>query len=78
MRKIEFEENEYLVMAMFEGENRQDTMDKIAEVVAFVEDDTEIYPLVMTTMEKMKCLSDEAFKKLDLEPYRQDVEEETE
>ena len=32
----------------------------------------------MTTMEKMKCLSDEAFKKLDLEPYRQDVEEETE
>lgn len=78
MRKIEFEENEYLVMAMFEGENRQDTMEKIAEVVAFVEDDTEIYPLVMTTMEKMKCLSDEAFKKLDLEPYRQDVEEETE
>ena len=65
-------------MAMFEGENRQDTMEKIAEVVAFVEDDTEIYPLVMTTMEKMKCLSDEAFKKLDLEPYRQDVEEETE
>ncbi len=78
MRKIEFEENEYLVMAMFEGENRQDTMEKIAEVVPFVEDDTEIYPLVMTTMEKMKCLSDEAFKKLDLEPYRQDVEEETE
>ena len=78
MRKIEFEENEYLVMAMFEGENRQDTMEKIAEVVPFVEDDTEIYPLVMTTMEKMKCLSDEAFKKLNLEPYRQDVEEETE
>lgn len=78
MRKIEFEENEYLVMAMFEGENRQDTMEKIAEVVPFVEDDTEIYPLVMTTMEKMKCLSDEAFKMLDLEPYRQDVEEETE
>ncbi len=78
MRKIEFEENEYLVMAMFEGENRQDTMEKIAEVVPFVEDDTEIYPLVMTTMEKMKCLSDEAFEKLDLEPYRQDVEEETE
>mgnify|MGYP000809174663 CR=1 FL=1 len=37
MRKIEFEENEYLVMAMFEGENRQDTMEKIAEVVPFVE-----------------------------------------
>ena len=53
MRKIEFEENEYIVMAMFEGENRQDTMEKIAEVVPFVEDDTEIYPLVMTTMEKM-------------------------
>ena len=78
MRKIQFEENEYLVIAMFEANNRLTTMEKIAEVVPFVEDDEEIYPLVMTTLEKMKCLSDEDFKKLDLEPYKQEVEEDTE
>lgn len=78
MRKIEFEENEYLVMAMFEGENRLITMEKIREVIPYVEDDAEIYPLVMTTLEKMKCLSDEEFKKIDLEPYKQEVEDEDE
>ena len=78
MRKIQFEENEYLVMAMFEGENRLITMEKIREVIPYVEDDEEIYPLVMTTLEKLKCLSDEEFKKIDLEPYKQEVEDEDE
>ena len=64
MRKIQFEENEYLVMAMFEESNRLSTMEKIEEVVPFVEDDPEIYPLVMTTIEKMKCISDDDFKKI--------------
>lgn len=78
MRKIQFEENEYLVMAMFEESNRLSTMEKIEEVVPFVEDDSEIYPLVMTTIEKMKCISDDDFKKMDLEPYKQETEEDTE
>lgn len=76
MRRIEFEENEYLVMAMFEGENRVATMEKIREVVPYVEDDAEIYPLVMTTLEKLKCLSDAEFKKINLEPYKQEAEDE--
>lgn len=78
MRKIQFEENEYLVMAMFEESNRLSTLEKIEEVVPFVEDDPEIYPLVMTTIEKMKCISDDDFKKMDLEPYKQETEEDTE
>lgn len=78
MRKIQFEENEYLVMAMFEESNRLSTMEKIEEVVPFVEDDPEIYLLVMTTIEKMKCISDDDFKKMDLEPYKQETEEDTE
>lgn len=78
MRKIQFEENEYLVMAMFEESDRLSTMEKIEEVVPFVEDDSEIYSLVMTTIEKMKCISDDDFKKMDLEPYKQETEEDTE
>ena len=53
-------------MAMFEESNRLSTMEKIEEVVPFVEDDPEIYPLVMTTIEKLKCISDDDFKKMDL------------
>lgn len=78
MRKIQFEENEYLVMAMFEESDRLSTMEKIEEVVPFVEDDSEIYSLVMTTIEKMKCISDDDFKKMDLEPHKQETEEDTE
>lgn len=78
MRKIQFEENEYLVMAMFEMDNRLSTIEKIQEVLPFVESDQEIYLLVMTTIEKMKCISDDDFKNMDLEPYKQETEEETE
>lgn len=78
MRKIQFEENEYLVMAMFEGDTRLSTIEKMKEVLPFVENDPEVYPLVVATIEKMKCMSDEEFKKTDLEPYKQDAEEDTE
>lgn len=78
MRKIRFEENEYLVMAMFQEDSRLSTIEKIVEAAPFVEDDPEIYSLVMTTIEKMKCISDADFKKMDLEPYKQEMEEEAE
>lgn len=78
MRKIKFEENEYLVMAMFEESDRLSTIKRIEEAVRFVEEDPEVYPLVMTTIEKMKCISDADFKKLDLEPYKQETEDDIE
>lgn len=74
---VKFEENEYLIMAMFQMENRQQTMREIRGSVPFLKDDAEMLSLVNSTLEKMENLSDQEFFLLDLEPYKQEpVEDE--
>ena len=74
---VKFEENEYLIMAMFQMENRQQTMREIRSAAPFLKDDAEILSLVNSTLAKMKKLSDQEFALLDLEPSKQDpVEDE--
>ena len=72
---VKFEENEYLIMAMFQMENRQQTMREIRSAAPFLKDDAEILSLVNSTLAKMKKLSDQEFALLDLEPYKQDPAE---
>lgn len=43
---VKFEENEYLVMAMFQMENRQQTMREIRSAVPFLKDDAEMLSIV--------------------------------
>ena len=69
---IRFEENEYILMAMFQRESRQATIDKIHSVIPYVSRDEEMLFLINSTLEKLWFLSDEAFLSLDLEPYRQE------
>lgn len=74
---IKFEENEYLIMAMFQMENRQQTMREIRSAAPFLKDDAEILSLVNSTLAKMEKLSDQEFALMDLEPYKQEpVEDE--
>lgn len=75
MRKQTFDENEYLVMAMFQEASRERTVCYIEETIPFIKDDEELYSLVVTTIEKMKRMTDSDFAALDLEPYRQEPEE---
>ena len=72
MKVIPFEQDEYIVMAMFEAENRQATMQQIEEILPFIQDDTELVRVVTGTIEKMKRMPDAQFAQLDLEPYRKD------
>ena len=72
MKVIPFEQDEYIVMAMFEAENRQATMQQIEEILPFIQDDTELVRVVTGTIEKMKRMPDEQFAQLDLEPYRRE------
>lgn len=78
MMKVTFEENEYLVLAMFDVGNRQMTQEKIAEILPHVEDDEEVYELAVGTIEKLKRISDIEYHKLNLEQYEQDTEDEEE
>ena len=73
MSKVHFDENELMIMAMFEQPTRTETMRYIEEVVPFVEDDVEVFSLVASTMKKMRSISDMDFSRLDLKPYLQDV-----
>ena len=72
MSKMKFNADEMMVMAMFEQPTRTETMRYIEEVVPFVED-AEVFPLVASTMKKMRSISDMEFSELDLKPYLQDV-----
>ena len=76
MMKITFEENEYLVLAMFDAGNRQTTLDRITGILPHVEDDEEVYALAISTIEKLKRISDMEYHKIDLEDFKQDVEDE--
>ena len=72
MRMISFDKDEYIVMAMFEAENRQATMQQIEEILPFIQDDTELVKVVTGTIEKMKRMPDAQFAQRDLEPYRKE------
>lgn len=69
---MRFDENEYLIMAMFEKENRQQTMREIRGVIPFMKEDAEMLALVNITLDKMGRISDRDFSEMDLEPYRQE------
>ena len=69
---VRFEENEYLIMAMFEKKNRQQTIREIRGVIPFLKEDAEMLALVNSTLDKMGRISDRDFSEMDLEPYRQE------
>lgn len=74
---IRFEENEYILIAMFRKENRQATIDKINSVIPYVDKEEEMLMLINSTLEKLRSLSDKAFQNMDLELYQQEpVEDE--
>lgn len=69
---IRFDENEYLMMAMFEKGNRRQTMREIRSVIPFLKEDAEMLALVSSILEKMERISDGDFSGINLEPYRQE------
>lgn len=74
---MKFDENEYLIMGMFQKENRLQTMREIRSVIPFLKDDEEMLSIVNSTLAKMEKLPDQEFALLDLEPYKQEpVEDE--
>ena len=73
---VRFEENEYFLMAMFQKESRQATIEEIHNVIPYIGRDEEMPALINSTLEKLWFLSDEAFLSLNLEPYKQEPMEE--
>ena len=74
---VRFEENEYFLIAMFQKESRQATIEEIHNVIPYIGRDEEMLALINSTLEKLWFLTDEAFLNMDLEPYKEEpVEDE--
>lgn len=65
-----WEENEYILAAMFQKGSRKETMEEIHSVLSLIKEDEEMQALVEETLEKMAHMTDEEFQSMNLEPYR--------
>ena len=78
MRKIIFEDDEMRVISMFDTSNREAALTAVEAVIPLTREDTELSAVVVSTVEKLKQISDADFMKLDFEGYRLEGEEDKE
>ena len=75
MKPVKFEENELMVMAIFEEKTRQDTVMTLKEALEVLEEtkedvsDEEMIEIVSTLIEKLQQIEDKYFYTLDLDSY---------
>lgn len=78
MRKISFDEEELLVMAVLEPGSRKETEKRLEEILPEVRDDPDMEAILVSAAEKLKRISDEEFDWLDLDSYRDEWTDEGE
>ena len=78
MRKITFDEEELLVLAVLEPDTRKNTIARLEEILPEVKDDPDMEAIVISAAEKLKRITDEAFDLLGLEEYREELQAEDE
>ena len=78
MRKIAFDEEEMLVLAVMEPDTRKNTIVRLEEILPEVKDDPDMEAIVISAVEKLKRITDEAFDLLGLEEYREELQAEDE
>ena len=78
MRKIVFDEEELLVLAVLEPDTRKNTIARLEKILPEVRDDPDMEAIVISAAEKLKRITDEAFDLLGLEEYREELQAEDE
>jgi len=78
MRKIVFDEEELLVLAVLEPDTRKNTIARLEEILPEVRDDPDMEAIVISAAQKLKRITDEAFDLLGLEEYREELQAEDE
>lgn len=74
MKKITFDEEEMFVIAVFNPDTRSNTIHIMSEVLPELKDDQDMFDLLLSAMEKLKRISDDEYKKMDLTEYRDEIE----
>ena len=78
MRKIAFDEEELLVLAVLDPDTRKNTITRLEEILPEVKDDPDMEGIVISAALKLKRITDEAFDLLGLEEYREELQAEDE
>ncbi len=78
MSRVDLKLYDYLILAMYPADTRTGAEEKIREALRNTEEDAEITDLLGCVLEKLAILTDEEYRQLDLEPYRQEPVEEDE
>ena len=78
MRKIVFDEEELLVLAVLEPDTRKNTIARLEEILPEVKDDPDMEAIVVSAAEKLKIISDEVYNQLGLDEYREELQAEDE
>ena len=78
MKKVAFDEEELLVLAVLDPDTRKKTIMKLEEILPEVKDDPDMEAIVVSAAEKLKRISDEQFGALDLNSYREELQAEDE
>ena len=75
MRKIVFMDDEMRVVSMFDTSSRKTALHAVEAVVPYVREDAELSAIVVSTVEKLKQISDEDFMQFDFDFYRYEEDE---
>ena len=65
-----FDHDEYLFLAVYQKENRVQTIGAVHDILPFVAGDSEMLALAVSVLEKLEGTPDADFDSLDLEPYK--------
>ncbi len=65
-----WEENEYILAAMFQKGSRKETIEEIRNILPLIKEDEEMQTLVEKTLERMVHMTDGEFQSMNLEPYQ--------
>ena len=75
-KKEAFDNMELGILAIYESNTKEDTLDYIREAMEFVDSsDQELLDLMGQAAEKLEQISEEEFQKLNLRSYRWEDEE---
>ena len=78
MKRIAFDEEELLVLAILEPDTRRNTIRQLEAVLPEVKEDPDMKAIVISAAEKLKRIYDEEFSSLDIEEYREVLKDDDE